>query len=847
MALYCTLPRGGGSYYHSSIHSPSESGSGSSPSSSSSTITSDSSSILTRQGTIGSNYNHSINPRYQHLQSIKTMFNNINSIQQQQQQGTSSSSSHHNNENLNSEDKKSLINTNNHCVNYQDYQQQYNQKIGDVSSIPSLKNYQPIESPVTPGLSSPQGNQFNQLVGLSNSLNIYNNNINDSSYNVNTNTGNNSTMNSNQQQQQRQSLQLTLPRPPPEPPQRIYYGLNNFDDLKQIRRNSITSLFDDPPTPNFYGDEDSAYDSTSNESLRLTVKELSKRSNSKKYFTLPTKLGRRLRKSSCPEFNKDHHQNNINNNNQGNNNNTGTLSSTPSPVSDCSPSPKLIFNGPTFPPSVSSSKPTLLTSSSISSSSSSPTSSISPPSIVSSSLSSSPSSSSTSDVSVSSTVLPPSSSSSSASLVTEMSYSSPQQLLHNHHVENCVNNQNNYQPSSSSTSTPTSETINSSTPIIPSPSANENVCHCCYLLGCHTNQNSTITQSNTAHYQQHGRVNPGGVGINNTNNIPSTGQPSTLETLWEEPSSGHESVRLTEEAIYAAMRELNISLPSKDSVNGQANRNGNSSSWLRANFLKAFRRSSSSKNRSSKLISNNSSSNNNNNSNNSGSNQDYREKDSIDSRRGSLIMSQDNQNNYPSHLHHHHHHQQHDNHHTHQQSSSSCYSDEISSKRTSSGPSVASSLVSLPLSCSSSVPPTPPLTPLPSYHSYQHHNHQQQQQHQHQSQLQLQIHDNQQHSTLTTSHIGTEEDVIKELNRQLAEKDQLLQEVCMESINHLNTIESLKELVAQLRQEIDSLNNQNDQQNAKYSTNSMDKLPTDYNEYRSNQMQVNQLTNRNCA
>ncbi|XP_015784267.1 uncharacterized serine-rich protein C215.13 [Tetranychus urticae] len=752
MSVYCTLPRGGGvgvegsgSFYHSSIHSSFPSSSSSSSSnSSSSTITSDTS-MLTQGETIGSNYHHSVNPRYQH-QSIKTMFNNpySNSQQQQQQQQQQQAIFNETSNSTNSL-AYSLINKNHshhqqlltkHQQDFQDYNHQQQQQNAPQMMNPSLtlnlKNYTPASSV----LPSPNGNQFNLPVSP-NGLNVCNNNT---SIGIPNNMNNQSQIEPFQSQLDQQSLHLTLPRPEP---QRIYYGLDSFDDLKTIRRNSITSLFEDPSTPNFYGDEDSAYDSTSNESLRLTAKELTKRPNSKKYFTLPTKLGRRLRKSSCPEFN-------------------GTNSLTPSPVSDCPPTSKLIFNGPTFPPSKLSSA-----SSSISSSSS-----VSPPSTL-SSLSSSPSSSSSS--SPSSNVSNVSVSvSSSSSMVNEMS--APHLHHHNHHVDSCNSNQISHATVTSTTST----------------GANENVCHCCYLLGCHSNQGST----NTVHYQnnqqqqqqpKHGRVNPGSV---NSNVISSTGQQSTLETLWEEPSSGHESVRLTEEAIYAAMRELNISLPSKDSVNGQpvANRN---TSWLRANFLKAFRRSSSSsssKNRSSKLIQSSSLTA----SNNVSLNYDESKKNEPKNGSGN---GQENEANGQ-----------------HQQQ----YADvidsgasEVSSKRISSGPSSASSLSSLPLSCSS-IPPTPPLTPLPSYHLQQ----------------QLTVNPNQ----LSQSVYPSEQDVIKELNRQLAEKDQLLQEVCMESINHLNTIENLKELVTQLRGEIDLLKKQNDQLNAKYSINSnqMDKIKSGY-------------------
>ena len=749
MSVYCTLPRGGGvgvegsgSFYHSSIHSSFPSSSSSSSSnSSSSTITSDTS-MLTQGETIGSNYHHSVNPRYQH-QSIKTMFNNPYSNSQQQQQQQQQQAIFNETSNSTNSLAYSLINKNHshhqqlltkHQQDFQDYNHYHQQQHQNAHQMvnPSLtlnlKNYTPTSSV----LPSPNGAQFNLPVS-SNGLNVCNNNT---SIGIPNNMNNQSQIEPFQSQldQQTQSLHLTLPR---SEPQRIYYGLDSFDDLKTIRRNSITSLFEDPSTPNFYGDEDSAYDSTSNESLRLTAKELTKRPNSKKYFTLPTKLGRRLRKSSCPEFN-------------------GTNSLTPSPVSDCPPTSKLIFNGPTFPPSKLSSA-----SSSISSSSS-----VSPPSTL-SSLSSSPSSSSSS--SPSSNVSNVSVSvSSSSSMVTEMS--APH--LHNHHVDNCNSNQISHATVTSTTST----------------GANENVCHCCYLLGCHSNQGST----NTVHYQnnhqqqqqpKHGRVNPGSV---NTNVISSTGQQSTLETLWEEPSSGHESVRLTEEAIYAAMRELNISLPSKDSVNGQPVVNRNTS-WLRANFLKAFRRSSSSssKNRSSKLIQSSSLTA----SNNVSLNYDEREKNEPKNGSGNQQeneASEQHQQQYPDVI--------------------DSGASEVSSKRISSGPSSASSLSSLPLSCSS-IPPTPPLTPLPSYHLQQ----------------QLTVNPNQ--LSQQTVYLS-EQDVIKELNRQLAEKDQLLQEVCMESINHLNTIENLKELVTQLRGEIDLLKKQNDQLNAKYSINcnQMDKI-----------------------
>lgn len=122
------------------------------------------------------------------------------------------------------------------------------------------------------------------------------------SSNINIHMSKSETYLSDQQQQAYQktsSHSLSTPTTPLVAPiePRLYYAVDSFDDLKAIRRNSITNLSDDPLNPNFYGDDDSAYDSTSNESLRSSLKDVRKYKNSSsKYFTLPTRLGRRMKK-----------------------------------------------------------------------------------------------------------------------------------------------------------------------------------------------------------------------------------------------------------------------------------------------------------------------------------------------------------------------------------------------------------------------------------------------------------------------------------------------------------------------------------------------------------------------
>ena len=75
---------------------------------------------------------------------------------------------------------------------------------------------------------------------------------------------------------------------------KLYYAVDSFEDLEKIRKSNLISLASnlDISFPNFYGDSDSAYNS-SQESIRVLhplVK--NRKSNSKKYFTLPSRVNR---------------------------------------------------------------------------------------------------------------------------------------------------------------------------------------------------------------------------------------------------------------------------------------------------------------------------------------------------------------------------------------------------------------------------------------------------------------------------------------------------------------------------------------------------------------------------
>lgn len=84
---------------------------------------------------------------------------------------------------------------------------------------------------------------------------------------------------------------------------KVYYAVDNFEDLKKIRRSSVSSFESEVnfSSPNFYGDNDSAYNS-SQESIKASHRSLVNRvSTNTKYFTLPSRINRRAKKAASIE------------------------------------------------------------------------------------------------------------------------------------------------------------------------------------------------------------------------------------------------------------------------------------------------------------------------------------------------------------------------------------------------------------------------------------------------------------------------------------------------------------------------------------------------------------------
>lgn len=84
---------------------------------------------------------------------------------------------------------------------------------------------------------------------------------------------------------------------------KVYYAVDNFEDLKKLRRSSVSSFGSDLnfSSPNFYGDNDSAYNS-SQESIKFSHRPLINRApTNTKYLTLPSRITRISKKAASVE------------------------------------------------------------------------------------------------------------------------------------------------------------------------------------------------------------------------------------------------------------------------------------------------------------------------------------------------------------------------------------------------------------------------------------------------------------------------------------------------------------------------------------------------------------------